>query len=75
MSMPILMNRGTKTTLIEGRIKVTAEGQTENLKPGQQAIITTGASIKIKDVDLEEITAWKNGYFDLNKENPGKHHA
>jgi transmembrane sensor len=59
----------TKTTLIEGRVRITANGQTENLKPGQQALIGTGTTIKIKNVDLEEITAWRNGYFDLNDEN------
>jgi transmembrane sensor len=62
--------QGVKTTLIEGSIKVSANGQTILLKPGQQSLVQAGlALIKIKSVDVEEVTAWKDGYFDLNDAN------
>jgi len=54
----------TKTTLLEGRVKVIHQGQTVILKPGQQATNTSNFSdIKVSSVDLEEIVAWKHGEF------------
>ncbi len=66
-----------RTTLIDGSVRV-ATRQTANtagkmaiLKPGQQAILSrdplagrSGEGFTIDDnADLEEATAWKNGYF------------
>ncbi len=56
----------TKTTLLEGRVRVAVSG-TNNallsssciLKPGEQAINDGG--IRIDKVDVEEIVAWKDG--------------
>jgi len=59
-----------KTTLLEGSVKVYENGQTAILKPGQQSLTEAGStSIKVKNIDVEEVTAWKDGYFDLNKAN------
>jgi transmembrane sensor len=59
----------TKTTLLEGSVKV-AFGQTEaTLKPGQQAISPTERSTAIvvnKHANIEEAIAWKNGVFQFN---------
>lgn len=64
-----------KTTLIEGSVKVstlkssrTAGNDDVILKPGQQSIWQQGA-IKIKNADIEETLAWKNGYFIFENDN------
>jgi len=58
-----------KTTLLEGSIKVSKNGKTALLKPGQQSIIQSNSnSITVRDVDTEEATAWKNGYFLFDNE-------
>ena len=54
-----------KITLIEGSVKVAVKDQSVIIKPGEQAMITD----KIKtatNVDIEQVTAWKNGYFNFN---------
>lgn len=56
----------TKTTLLEGSVKVSRLNQTgaRFLKPGQQSIVQPGNElIAIQDVDTEAVVAWKNGYF------------
>jgi ferric-dicitrate binding protein FerR (iron transport regulator) len=53
-----------KTTLLEGAVKVSGGGRGDMLKPGQQARLTRNGDMKVVDhVDLEEVMAWKNGYF------------
>lgn len=54
-----------KTTLLEGKVEVTAAGEKAVLKPGQQAQLEPGMPIlQIKtNVDVDEVTAWKNGLF------------
>lgn len=55
----------TKTTLIEGAVKVSV-GATDmftTLKPGQQAE-WNGQTMSVKnDIDIDEIVAWKEGTF------------
>lgn len=62
----------TATTLLEGSVKVkTLNSKTPESKiliPGQQASLTH-AHFDIKKVDMEEVMAWKNGYFMFNNEN------
>ncbi len=54
----------TKTTLLQGSVKVSANGIIKTITPGQQtAVSQTG--IKLKNVDVDEIVAWKDGYFDF----------
>lgn len=50
------------TTLLEGAVKITAIGNSQLLKPGEQAKYHQGNFI-IRNVDPEEAIAWKNGYF------------
>jgi transmembrane sensor len=58
-----------KTTLLEGRVKVSNETATAILNPGQQSIIqSVSSSIIVKNVDAEGAVAWKNGYLEFNKE-------
>jgi transmembrane sensor len=52
-----------KTTLLEGSVKIKAADKIQILSPGQQARITSdGIEIK-RNVDLDNVMAWKNGYF------------
>jgi ferric-dicitrate binding protein FerR (iron transport regulator) len=54
-----------KTTLLEGSVKVSDGNKSVMIVPGEQAqIADNNDNIEIKkNVDLEEIAAWKNGKF------------
>lgn len=56
----------TKTTLLEGAVKVAGNGATVVLKPGQQAVLSS-SQLQVQPVDIEEAIAWKNGYFQFNR--------
>jgi transmembrane sensor len=51
-----------KTTLLEGRVKVTSGDKNKMLKPGEQAQLENG-SIQVADVDVDDVVAWKNGFI------------
>jgi ferric-dicitrate binding protein FerR (iron transport regulator) len=54
----------TKTTLLEGAIRVTAGETSRQVAPGQQALIKQGSSsITVSAANVEEAIAWKEGYF------------
>lgn len=56
-----------KTTLIEGSVVIASEDATLILKPGQQALVITSGKIDLlKNPDLDETMAWKNGLFQFN---------
>lgn len=61
----------TKTTLLQGKVKVSNQqiaGRIETiLKPGQQLQLSSTTNNIISDPDLEEITAWKDGYFKFSE--------
>jgi transmembrane sensor len=60
----------TKTTLLEGSVQASNHSSTILLKPGQQAITKSSTStIQIKDVNIYESVAWKNGYFVFHNDN------
>jgi transmembrane sensor len=52
----------TKTTLLEGSVKVNSNTHSEILKPNQQAVLI-GNKITVRTVDTEETVAWKNNEF------------
>lgn len=64
-----------KTTLLSGSVKVSATGTNSSkpgvesliLKPGEQAQVSPEKMKVITDVDLEDVLAWKNGYFKFNE--------
>lgn len=59
-----------KTTLLEGSVKISNGSDNVVLKPGQQSLITPNNESKIQvssAIDLDEIIAWKNGFFQFNK--------
>lgn len=53
------------TTLLEGAVKLNMQEKNVPLRPGQQAHVTkAGQQIQVlTDVDVESVTAWKNGEF------------
>ena len=56
-----------KTTLLNGAVRVNANGQTKSLEPGQQATVIPGKDIAIvSNADLSQVMAWKNGLFNFN---------
>jgi len=52
-----------KTTLLQGSVRVTKDSRTALLKPGEQAVISDAGKIGVKNVDTEEVVAWKDGLF------------
>lgn len=53
----------TKTTLQEGAVKIRSANWSGTLKPGQQAIQSKQNVNTIKEVDVDQELAWKNGLF------------
>ncbi|WP_292271404.1 FecR domain-containing protein [Butyricimonas sp.] len=54
------------TTLAEGRVKVSHNGQSVILNPDEQAIIESGTSgIGVREVDASLYTSWINGRYEF----------
>jgi ferric-dicitrate binding protein FerR (iron transport regulator) len=51
-----------KTTLLEGSVKVQSNGVSKTIKPNEQVQLRNG-SMNIVKADVNEATAWKNGFF------------
>lgn len=55
-----------RTTLVEGSVLVHHPNRSNvALAPGNQAVFTD-QGVAVRDVDIEEFTAWKEGYFYFN---------
>jgi len=55
------------TTLMEGAVKVSLDGESRLLQPGQQAKVPHRSSgINVQRVNTDHVIAWKNGYFSFN---------
>lgn len=53
-----------RVTLLEGSVKVSNDKQLLTIKPNQQAVLKEDQSIELnKNVNVEEVMAWKNGLF------------
>jgi len=52
-----------KTTLLDGSVKVKNGSDEQLLLPGQQAIDKSRGRLRVVEANLEEVVAWKNGYF------------
>ena len=50
------------TTLVKGAVRIHDAGRECDLTPGQQAVIETDG-IRVREVDTDLYTAWKDGYF------------
>jgi len=55
----------TATTLIEGSVKVKSGQRKQVIIPGQQ-LINNGTAFKVTQVQLDKITDWKDGEFNLD---------
>jgi len=65
-------NEGSvRTTLVEGSVKVVSplSKNSSVISPGQQATITGDGLLSVKEVDVDEVIAWKNGKFVFDKAN------
>jgi len=59
---------GIRTTLVHGKVSVRADrviSKSRMLLPGQQAVFQND-NFEIREVDTDEITAWKEGFFCFN---------
>jgi transmembrane sensor len=56
-----------KTTLLQGSVKVSTGSDSRILVPDQQAQLTKNKISVVDDVDIEDVVAWKNGYFKFNE--------
>lgn len=58
----------TRTTLLEGSIKINHGNTTNFLKPGQQARLHIDGDLKIiNNADVDEAVAWKEGKFQFDR--------
>jgi transmembrane sensor len=57
----------SKTTLLQGSIKIVANSQSQLIKPGEQAIVSTN-NMTVAQADLDQAVGWKNGDFIFNDE-------
>jgi ferric-dicitrate binding protein FerR (iron transport regulator) len=55
------------TTLIEGSVKIVDAQRQTIIRPGQQYLAKPNGLPEVKsDIDIDEVTAWKNGMFQFN---------
>ncbi|HEY9362648.1 MAG TPA: FecR family protein [Chitinophagaceae bacterium] len=52
-----------ETTLLEGSIKIKKAGKVQILSPGEQAKFTSSGIFINKNADLQQVMAWKEGFF------------
>lgn len=52
----------TRTTLLEGSVKVLAGETSSQIKPGEQVQLKDG-NLAVSQADIEEAIAWKKGFF------------
>ena len=61
-------NGKTQVTLLEGIINVATDNRQITIKPAQQAAISDNGSISVsKDINIDEIMAWREGKFIFDK--------
>lgn len=59
---------GMKTTLLEGKVKITQNKESKLLEPGEQANVDPKGGITIlKDINEAKVMGWKDGKFVLDK--------
>ncbi len=57
----------TKTTLIEGSVKVNVSGKSLLLSPGYQSIKDGGRPLYVQRADIGSAIAWKEGFFQFDR--------
>lgn len=59
----------TETSLMEGSVKVTSDRKTVIIKPGEQTLFNSSTkNIRVQSIDMDEVIAWRQGYFQFNDE-------
>ena len=62
--------KAIKTTLLEGRVQVTsALNSSVVLSPNQQALLDAKGILSVKEIDPDDIIAWKDGLFRFDDAN------
>jgi transmembrane sensor len=61
-------SNAVSTTLLEGSVAVARGAKRKLISPGEQAV-SSNEDIKVNEVEVEDIVAWKNGYFMFASEN------
>ncbi|NGM61773.1 DUF4974 domain-containing protein [Sphingobacterium sp. SGG-5] len=56
----------TRTTLLTGKIELRGTNSKIKLNPGEE-VLNTGTNLKIQNADIEQATAWKDGFFRFDK--------
>jgi transmembrane sensor len=56
-----------KVTLLEGAVKISSGNVSGLLKPGQQAKVKDNDINVQSDINVDQVMAWKNGYFSFEK--------
>jgi len=60
---------GVYTTLVEGSVEVISTRDTTILAPRTQAVVNLEGNIQVKEAQLRDVLAWKEGYFRFNDYN------
>lgn len=56
------------TTLVRGKVAIRSEQKEVILQPGEQALSTRAGELTLAvNADIEQVVAWKNGYFRFDK--------
>jgi ferric-dicitrate binding protein FerR (iron transport regulator) len=61
-------NPGVEVTLVEGAVRVTSGTESQVMKPGQQAVLSTGIKLNTH-ADINEAVAWKDGNYEYKSRN------
>jgi transmembrane sensor len=51
-----------KTTLVEGKVKVTSGNSIQTIRPGEQARLSEG-TISVKNVEATDVVSWTSGFI------------
>lgn len=59
---------GITTTLIEGKVSLSAGSQNYLMHPNDQAILTASRHFEVRKVDAKSVIAWTNGFLQFRNE-------
>ncbi len=59
--------KAMSTTLLEGSVRVAVGAKVQLIRPGEQSVASV-EGIAVKEVEAEDVIAWKNGYFMFSSE-------
>jgi ferric-dicitrate binding protein FerR (iron transport regulator) len=55
---------GMRTTLVEGKVRISSAGGERTMAPGQQAVLKPNGNLSLEaHADIEEAIAWQKGQF------------